>query len=111
MSTSVGASNGALHNYNKRGKLQNVWQVQQQLQRAVAAASGERQMQLVLFNVSAIFLLNFSFEQLLAGSVARARTAKNADSLQQCSHTVGHRKGDGAGDDARGSIMIDKFVL
>lgn len=87
------SSNGALHNYNKRGKLPNVWQVQQQLQRAVAAASGKRQMQLVVFSVSAIFLLNFSFEQLLAGSVARARTAKNADSLQQCSHTVGHTKG------------------
>lgn len=58
----------------------------------------QRQLQLVVaFNVSAIFLLNFSFEQLLAGSVARARTAKNADSLQQCGHTMGMLCDEGRG--------------
>lgn len=63
-----------------------------------SALQQQLQLQLVVFSVSAIFLLNFSFEQLLAGSVARARTAKNADSLQQCSHTEGHTEGgEGAG--------------
>lgn len=50
----------------------NVWQVQRDVAAAAAeaAAAAATATCVVVFNVSAIFLLNFSFEQLLASSVS-----------------------------------------